>query len=103
MWRPDRKEHTRKQVRGSATVAAMAGSSMKIGEDFSNVRPPQTNGLGAGGAAAYAAGTDIHLGAGQAGAGAAGKSMLAHELSHVVQQGPAKTADIEAAVGHYAR
>lgn len=73
------------------------------GDDLSNVRAPQTKGVGAGGAAAYAAGSDIHFGAGQAGAGAGGKSLLAHELSHVVQQGAAKPADIQAAVGHYAK
>lgn len=75
-----------------------------FGNDLSNVRPQQAGGAGALGAAAYAAGSDIHVGAGQAGAGAAGgKSLLAHELSHVVQQGAAKPADIQAAVGHYAK
>ncbi len=75
-----------------------------IGDDFSKVRAHQGAAAGVGAASAYTAGSDIHVGAGQASAGAAsGRSLLSHELSHVVQQGAAKPADIQAAVGHYAR
>ena len=75
-----------------------------VNEDVSSVRAHQGGTPNTTGARAYAGGSDIHLGAGQAGAGAAGgKSLLAHELSHVGQQGAVKSADIQAAVGHYAK
>lgn len=70
-----------------------------FGHDFSDVRTHQAGGAGAVGAAAYATGSENHFGAGQYGAD---KSLLGHELSHVVQQGGARPADIQAAVGHYA-
>jgi hypothetical protein len=82
----------------------MPGSSSMFGDDLSKVRMHQGAAAGVGAASAYTAGAEIQFGAGQAGAGAAsGRSLLSHELSHVVQQGAARPADIQAAVGHYAK
>jgi len=80
----------------------MLGGNSMFGPDLSDVRTQQTPRAGALGAAAYATGSDTHVGAGQYGAGAAGgKALLAHELTHVVEQGGVRPADIQAAVGHY--
>jgi hypothetical protein len=85
----------------------MAGTSSTLGYDLSAVSAHPGAGAAskAVGAAAYTGGSDMNFGAGQYGAGAAGgQALMGHELSHVVQQrAPAKPADIQAAVGHYAR
>lgn len=95
-------EEAWRQVGGPATVDEMPGSSSMLGHDLSAVSAHSGAGSNAMGAAAYATGSDIHFGAGQSGAGAAsGKQLLGHELAHVVQQGSARPADIQAAVGHY--
>jgi len=78
-------------------MAALAGA------DFSQVRAHTGAGASAAsagvGASAYATGKDIHFGAPGAGAGG---GLLGHEAAHVIQQ-RAGVADINAAVGHYAR
>ncbi len=69
-----------------------------VSHDLSAVRAhqPSTRDVGP---LAYAAGSDIHFGPEAEATG--GREMIAHELSHVVQQGAATPADIQAAVGQY--
>ena len=60
---------------------------LAFGADFSGVRVHQGTTAGMGGALAYTAGSDIHFAPGRYDpAGEGGQKLLAHELSHVVQQ-----------------
>jgi hypothetical protein len=62
----------------------------KLGHDFSRVRihsgPEAARSAHAVGAHAYTVGSDIVFGAGTPVHGAAGRRLLAHELTHVIQQ-----------------
>lgn len=75
-------------------AATRAGMESRFGADFSAVRlhtGPTAERLAAQiGAHAFTSGADIFLGAGQGDtSSAAGRHLLAHELTHVVQQGAA--------------
>ncbi len=58
-----------------------------MGRDFSNVRVHENHGPTLQGAQAYTSGSDIHFAPGQYQPhDPAGNKLLAHELTHVVQQ-----------------
>jgi len=69
-------------------------------------RPPSVKTHSAGASAAeakaYSQGSDLQFGAGEYQPESdAGRSLIAHELTHVAQPSGAGPADIGAAVGHY--
>jgi hypothetical protein len=78
---------------GFAADAAIVGRvAAKLGADFSNVRfhtgAESEEAAGAIGARAYTIGSDIHFGKDQYKPGSSeGDRLIAHELTHVVQQG----------------
>lgn len=60
---------------------------LSFGADFSGVRVHQGTAAGMGGALAFTAGSDIHFAPGRYNPGSEnGQSLLAHELTHVMQQ-----------------
>ncbi len=72
-----------------------------FGADFGNVRMHLNSDLApAMGALAFAVGRDVHFGPGQFDpASAGGQHLIAHELTHVVQQGQAPARAVEVARG----
>ena len=59
----------------------------QLGQDFSSVRIHTGHNVAALGAVAYTRGRDIHLQPGAQLYSSGGMQLLAHELTHVVQQG----------------